>query len=29
MHTDKVAEVQNTVKAPTPVLLNSVEAITV
>jgi uncharacterized OsmC-like protein len=29
MHTDKVAEIQNTVRAPTPVLLNSVEAITV
>jgi len=29
MHTDKVAEIQNTVRAPTPVLLKSVEVITV
>lgn len=29
MHTDKVAEIQNTVRAPTPVLLKSIEAITV
>jgi uncharacterized OsmC-like protein len=29
MDTDKVAEIQNTVRAPTPVLLSSVEAITV
>jgi uncharacterized OsmC-like protein len=28
MHTDKVAEIQNTVRTPTPVLLSSVEAIT-
>jgi len=29
VHTDKVAEIQNTVRAPTPVLLKSIEAITV
>ena len=29
VHTDKVAEIQNTVRASTPVLLKSIEAITV
>ncbi len=29
IHTDRVAEIQNTVRASTPVLLNSIEAITV
>jgi uncharacterized OsmC-like protein len=29
MHTDKVAEIQNTIRAPTPVLLKSIETITV
>jgi organic hydroperoxide reductase OsmC/OhrA len=29
MHTDKVAEIQNSVRAPTPVLLDSIEAIIV
>src|SRR5439155_23819993 len=29
VHADKVAEIQNTVRAPTPVLLKSIEAISV